>query len=142
MNCDMPWHSSEKLDELYNEQRLTLERIAERVDKSVFKVHQELSKSGISRRGPGVITIHPTIRTNEAGYVEVSGTHHTIHLHRLIMVAEHGFDAVAGKDVHHINGHPFDNRISNLSLMERGEHTYFHHHQPDLDDYQTTLDDF
>jgi len=46
--------------------------------------------------------------------------------HRLLAVAEYGFDAVCGMDVHHRNGIPWDNRPENIELMTRAEHTKHH----------------
>lgn len=50
----------------------------------------------------------------------------SVMVHRLQAVAEWGFDRVADKVVHHKNGVPWDNRIENLQLMDRGEHSRLH----------------
>lgn len=46
--------------------------------------------------------------------------------HRLIAIQHWGEEAVKGMDVHHINGLKYDNRIENLELVKRGEHTRQH----------------
>ena len=50
--------------------------------------------------------------------------------HRLIYAAMNGMDLddprMLGKDVHHINHDPLDNRIQNLRLMSRLEHQILH----------------
>lgn len=46
--------------------------------------------------------------------------------HRLIAIQYWGEDAVRGKDVHHKNGIKSDNRIENLELIDRSEHTRNH----------------
>jgi len=48
-------------------------------------------------------------------------------LHRLLAVAEHGFDEVAGNDIHHKNELTWDNRPENLEVMGHGEHRSHHH---------------
>jgi transposase len=44
------------------------------------------------------------------------------YLHRLLAVAEHGFDALNGKVVHHTTGHKLDNRRENLELLSKQKH--------------------
>lgn len=54
-------------------------------------------------------------------------------VHRLLAVAEHGFDAVGPDvDVHHSNGVPWDNRPSNIELIDKGKHAALHNegHDP------------
>ena len=46
--------------------------------------------------------------------------------HRLIAIAYWGAEACKGKDVHHINGNKSDNRIENLELKSRSEHSREH----------------
>jgi len=49
-----------------------------------------------------------------------------LHVHRLLAVAEYGVDAVAGMDVHHINGVRWDNRPSNIEVIGHAEHRAQH----------------
>jgi len=66
----------------------------------------------------------------ETGYLawkhSIDGDAKTISVHRLVAVAEYGFDATIGMDVHHINGVKWDNRPENLDLVDRGEHRSAH----------------
>lgn len=50
----------------------------------------------------------------------------TVLVHRLVKLAEVGFDALKDRDVHHRNTIKWDNRPSNLELIDRGEHTRRH----------------
>jgi len=43
-------------------------------------------------------------------------------IHRLVAVAEYGFDAVVDKEIHHKNGMPWDNRPENLEPLSKEEH--------------------
>jgi hypothetical protein len=48
-------------------------------------------------------------------------------VHRLLAVAELGFDAVTSDiDVHHSNGIPWDNRPGNIELVPKGDHAALH----------------
>jgi len=46
----------------------------------------------------------------------------TIQIHRLVAIAEYGFEAVENSHVHHINSIPWDNRPSNLIPLSPSEH--------------------
>ena len=46
--------------------------------------------------------------------------------HVLVAAAQYGVNAVIGKVVHHINGDYQDNRISNLEIDTRSEHSAYH----------------
>ncbi len=59
---------------------------------------------------------HPN--ANKAGYVGE---------HRFVMSEHIGRPIASNENVHHINGIPNDNRLKNLILMTRSEHTSYHH---------------
>jgi len=71
----------------------------------------------------------PRIYTDTNGY-EVAwdlGNERAVHIHRLVAIAEYGFDAVANNDVvHHENENTWDNRPENLIPMSRSEHYRAH----------------
>jgi hypothetical protein len=87
----------------------------------------------------------PYARTeiNNFGHVvwRVSGTksanRQSLPVHRLLAVAEYGTEAVKDKVVHHKNNIPFDNRLSNIELMDSSEHARHHnagqYHVSDLE---------
>jgi len=62
----------------------------------------------------------------DAGYEVFSSRDEQVAVHRLIMVAEHGVDAVKGMDVHHNNEVKWDNRPQNLELMTPSDHISYH----------------
>lgn len=47
-------------------------------------------------------------------------------VHRLASVAWFGLEAVAGNDIHHKNGIPWDNREENVEPLDHAEHTSLH----------------
>jgi hypothetical protein len=49
-----------------------------------------------------------------------------VYVHRLLAVAEHGIEEVKDSEVHHINGVRWDNRHSNIEVMEESEHKRHH----------------
>jgi hypothetical protein len=51
------------------------------------------------------------------------GDAYIVSVHRLVALAEYGFEAVVGCHVHHKNKHPIDNRPTNLSVHASDEHT-------------------
>lgn len=70
---------------------------------------------------------HAQFRTNYNGYEEWrdGGENHVKH-HRLLAVAEYGFDAVCGRVIHHDNGCRFDNRPSNIYPESDRDHKRLH----------------
>ena len=62
------------------------------------------------------------------------GTMRYYDIHRLVAIGEFGLEAVTGKVVHHKNGIPWDNRPSNLELIEsQAEHARRHAKERDRD---------
>jgi histone H3/H4 len=76
----------------------------------------------------------PRVNTTVRGYEEVRHIGEAFKLHRLVAVADYGFDAVADNHVHHQNSIPWDNRPSNLVVMGVEEHHRRHARERERDE--------
>jgi len=124
--------SEEELNRLYHEERMTLSEIGDEFGVTKRAVGRWMEKHGIVRRSYGIDATRtpPSYCVNMQGY-EISKSCYDceiqqVRLHRLVAVAEYGFDAVSGNDVHHVNQIPWDNRPDNLEVMSRSEHMSLH----------------
>lgn len=65
-----------------------------------------------------------------AGYETIRTKHnrtdYRVKLHRLLAVAEYGFDEVKDMTVHHKNGIKWDNRAENIELLPNSKHAKLH----------------
>lgn len=67
------------------------------------------------------------VRVNEKGYlIYTCGNKKGRPVHRVIMEEYLGRKLSRDECVHHINGDKLDNRIENLQILSRGEHTTIH----------------
>lgn len=133
------WDTAEQLEHMYWGKQMTLSEIAETAGVSITTVHRRMKDRKIPTRGPGPWTTHSTFRTSTTGTEEASGSHRSVDIHRLVMVAEYGIDAVINRDVHHHTKIPFDNRPENLQLLSHSEHTTLHNRWEKHPDDQSTL---
>jgi len=123
--------TEEKLKKLYHGDGLSQSEVADKIGMSETALnrhikHYDLGKEPKQwqrdRYGNAV-----SFRTNTRGYEVFSipgGGEFPVH--RLVAVAEYGFDAVAGNDVHHVNGIKWDNRPENLEAMSSELHATLH----------------
>lgn len=143
---DQPWRDAETLRRLYHGQGLTTREIANRLGCSNGTVSQWLDRHDIETRENWTAGVEAAkranrvervkLRTLDSGYEywashewrpgDDSRTSEIVYVHRLLAVAEYGFDAVADQDVHHENGIPWDNRSENITLLDKGEHGKLH----------------
>ena len=87
---------------------------------------------GLERTRAGreaVKTDHVSLHTIKRGYERINCNDGKVRHHRLLAVAEFGFDAVKDKIVHHKNSIPWDNRPENLEIMTQAEHASLHKRQ-------------
>lgn len=123
------YRDESELRRLYIEKDMTMEEIADRFDVGVATIYRWMEKKNIERGGGKHIDhrvpIH-VVNGHIAWIIGKTGSSKTIYIHRLLAVAEYGFDAVCGMDVHHKNEIKWDNRPSNLKLLTREEHNRLH----------------
>jgi len=140
----MSYRDPETLRRLYHEEGKSAPEIAEEYDVTPQTIYHWMDEHGIERRsatqkhtrgtGRGGVGSDPVpLDINPStGYwrwrISVDGTRYTVPVHRLVAVAEYGFDEVCGNVVHHENEMKLDNRHSNISLMDGDDH--LRHHSP------------
>lgn len=119
----------EQMRQWYEQEGLTLQQIADRLNQSQKLVNKVAKKHGFQmrRRGPKSGAEHPDWKggrtIDKAGYILVyqpdhpnSNGHGYIREHRLIMSQMLGRHLEKGEVVHHIDGDPQNNSPENLQL--------------------------
>jgi hypothetical protein len=141
---EKPWHDEEWLRERYWEDEMSIGEIADSYDLNKVTIFEWMEKHGIERRSQkeaNQLIDHSgrdsttwqewaTYSMDPRGYMRWSGKYEgkrsELRVHRLVAVAEHGFEAVAESVVHHKNQIPWDNRPENLELLNPAEHGRAH----------------
>lgn len=129
---------------LYEDQELSVEELADRFGCTTREIHKHLRECGILARIDLVDGEAPPARLGiKDGYEVWSHGPHYVRVHRLLMVAEEGFAAVAQSEiVHHETEVEWDNRPDELRLIATiGEHNSLHG-RPEVHDDQQTLDSY
>ena len=121
-----PWKDEETLRRLYHEERLYLHEIGDKFDVGESTLRYWFDKYDIERTPMGPKIKPPNMFVQTQGYETFDTGEGQVRVHRLTAVAEYGFDAVAGNDIHHKNGIPWDNRPSNLVVLGHEEHARKH----------------
>lgn len=142
--------SERELSQHYIADGKTIQETADELGTSKITVDRHLRYHGIKKtiseaqadryRGEPA-----TFRTNPKGYEEwglrqVDGGGQVL-VHRLVAVAECGFDAVEDMQVHHENGVPWDNRPENLELTTLRDHIKKHWYSGDVAQQMRNADD-
>jgi len=133
-----PWRDESLLRELYHDRELFASEIALELGCSQTVVRDWLKKYDIpdeslrADAGKRRRKIHPSFAIDDGGYF-VAQAHHPeravreqVYIHRLCIVAWSGFEALGERVVHHQNHIPWDNRPSNLELLDESEHGRLH----------------
>lgn len=133
------WLNEDWLREQYIDKGKTAAQIADEQDVNTNTITNAMEKSGVEKRDHGEqikaywqrqpVSFY-TISASQGAYEywkdAYDGQQKRIQHHRLLAVAEYGFDALKGKDVHHKNGISWDNRPENIELLARDEHAKLH----------------
>lgn len=131
-----PWRDEETLRELYFDEEMSQRDIAEHFDTTQGVINDWFRRFDIdvpSYAEAGQIARRVDrayFYTSTSGY-ELAGSRvgestYDIQIHRLVAIAEEGYNSVAGNVVHHENEIPWDNRPSNLTVMDELEHRNMH----------------
>ena len=133
-----PWKDEEKLRELYHDKGLSQQEVADELGCTAGTISEWMERHDIpikDARGRGDLSssdtpaafTHKPEGPNQYEVWVSNNTH--LYVHRLLAVAEYGFDALDGMHVHHRNGVPWDNRPDNLALLTPSEHRMTHVNQ-------------
>jgi len=139
---DKPYREEESLKRLYYEEGLTQKQIAEKFDVHRQTIANAIEDLGIEKKDRYEILAgmlreeYATFYQNEKGYEKWSTENGEVYLHRLICVAEYGFDAIRDNHVHHKNGIRWDNRVENLEVLSAKEHIQMHHQKLSQREYE------
>lgn len=123
--------------DLYWEQEMNQSEIAEYCDCSVGLVSEEMKRRDIPVRGgyDGSPTCYTGRQSGyERFYCRDCGEMRKFLHHRLLALVKYDLDELKGKDVHHINGVQWDNRIENIELMTTEEHARYHYNPNQMTD--------
>lgn len=143
-----PWHDPLLIETLYHDEGMNQYEIADFLGVDHFAIYQAMKNFGIEtrssndypKRGTAWYREPVPLRRVERGYEcwehkydnEVS----PVLVHRLLAVAEFGFDSVVDKQVHHKNGIPWDNRPDNIQVVTVRDHARIHHGELELGEYE------
>ena len=127
-NSETPWRSKQTLEKLYCEQDMSITQVAAELNCGHNTIHRWLQKHNIDIEDPPQQkpVYYGTDKRGYERWRHGSTKFHCIRVHRLLAVAEYGFDAVSDSVVHHKNNISFDNRADNITLMSRAEHARHH----------------
>jgi predicted transcriptional regulator len=120
--ADAPWRDKERLRVMYSEKKMSQTEIAEELDCTRTTIGNWLDEFGIEIRKQGRqgVNFRTYLQTGKERWEE--SKHGVVLVHRLLAVAEFGFESVKDMDVHHLNTIPWDNRPENLELLTQKEH--------------------
>ena len=137
-----PWRDADLMKRLYVDERLSTTQIGKKFDCTSKTVSKWLDRHGIDARSKKESNLirdlgdpvpyqvagnyYPAWRHTYDGDVSV------VAIHRLLAVAEFGYDAVVDKHVHHKNSIRWDNRTENIGLLTPSEHARSHYDEGDL----------
>lgn len=118
----------ERLRRLYVEERMSPKDIADKFGVHFSTIYRRLERHGIERKS------RVQFNTVGSGYEELyTPEGERVYVHRLLAVAEHGFDAIEGKVIHHKSGVTWDNRPSNVEPIDHADHTSLHKQDEEFD---------
>lgn len=137
-----PYTDELLLRKLYEEQDKSIQDIADELECSISTVYRFLDQFRIRPRDRKN-SIPAPVHTRTDGYEQWTDGNKGVLVHRLVAVAEWGFETVANSEaIHHKNTHKWDNRPSNLKPCETHAKHAREHHRPKAEDDQQFLSEY
>jgi len=133
---DVPFRNAEELCRLYWDEGLTIGEVASETGASKTTIKKWMNHHDIPRRD-SVEASKAARRVERATFITGTdgyefwqsrtedGLKH-VYVHRLLAVAEFGFETVCGNVVHHRNNISWDNRHENIAVMSSSDHSKLH----------------
>jgi len=116
----------ELIEELYWEDGMTVRDISKKFNCGKSSILRTMNEYDIPRRDRSA-TVKYQSHTDGRAYMIFRSQDDFVYEHRLLAVAEYGFEEVKNMHVHHKNEIKWDNRPDNLELMTPSEHIKHHH---------------
>lgn len=127
---DKPYTDADALQELYWDKGMSMRQVADELGTEPDRIDYWMDVHGIETRTAYTDRVEAPFKLDKDGYeiwkTYVDGYYARVRVHRLLAVAEYGFDAIADKDVHHKNGVRWDNRPENIEPMDPTDHRRHH----------------
>ena len=129
MSEKQPWKDKDRLEQMYHEKGMSTVEMADKLGCTAGTISYWMNKFNIDTKKP--MHERPPCHTytnsgHEVWRTLVDGDQLGVYVHRLLAVAEFGYNMIEDNDVHHKNNIPWDNRYGNLELIEHKEHTRLH----------------
>lgn len=131
-------HNEEWLRDCYHRRKMSLNDMAEEMGVTDATILRAMDRVGIERRpayvtrvlqNPGAGFVHADARGYETIKHSVDDHTYNYTIHRLLAIAEWGYDEVCDSVVHHKSGIEWDNRPGNLELFDSQSDHAKHHHE-------------
>lgn len=131
------YKNPETLRELYWGEGLSTIEISNMSDVSPSTIRYHMGEHNIDRRRQTVNNRQRQACLTHDGHGysvwlsrDPDGVQRKFPVHRLLAISKYGSDSVKGKETHHKNGIPWDNRPSNIEILGASEHVSKHKRGP------------
>lgn len=137
------YNHKEWLKSKYRSEKMSIGEMAEEAGVSQATILDNMDRHGLTRRtrgatralrNPGEGFYHAGWGGYETIVAQTERGQVTFGLHRLVAIAEYGYEEVGEGVVHHKNNIPWDNRPSNLKVMTEEEHATHHYPEREIDE--------
>lgn len=118
-----PWRDAQILRRLYHSEGMDSYEVADELSCSQSAVLKWMDRFGIERRDAACEKGKTSISVDEQGYERIWDGNEYVRLHRLLAAVDCPLSELRGKDIHHENDIPWDNRPENITVLDHETHS-------------------